>query len=139
MSSQWKTSPALAGLTALAFGIGALAAAATAEQPPQTQAVRSPAAPPPPAPRPVPTQQPATDVPAEIPDAQRAAVKAKPDALDLNNDGRIDLTEANGNSILAPQFHVLDVDADGKLSLREFATASDLAQIEASNGKPRRH
>ena len=64
-----------------------------------------------------------------------ADVHAKFDALDIDHDGSIDSNEASVSNILGSQFTALDSNGDGKLSMPEFAAASDLASIKTVNGK----
>jgi len=63
-----------------------------------------------------------------------ADVQAKFDALDLDHDGSSENSEASVSNILGSQFAALDSNGDGKLSMTEFAAASDLASIKTMNG-----
>ena len=63
-----------------------------------------------------------------------ADVHAKFDALDIDHDGSIDSNEASVSNILGSQFTALDSNGDGKMSMPEFAAASDLASIKTMNG-----
>ena len=70
-----------------------------------------------------------TKEPPSAPHTVTAAVQSKFDALDSDHDGTIDRSEAAASELLLNQFDALDRKGDGKLTIDEFATASDIALI----------
>jgi hypothetical protein len=75
----------------------------------------------------------ATALPPERPTAATTgitpAVQAQFDALDTDHDGTIDRNEAASSRVLSAQFSALDSKGSGRLTIEQFAAASDIALI----------
>lgn len=122
VTSQNKLLPAI--LAALAMTAGSALAAAPEKDPGQQQPTSA---------QPSSTMQQSTMQPSTAsttaPSISSAAYE-KFDAIDVDHDGSIDKKEAQASKALSTQFSKLDMNNDGKLSVTEFNNASNMASIK---------
>jgi hypothetical protein len=122
VTSQNKLLPAI--LAALAMTAGSALAAAPEKDPGQQQ----PTSAQPSSSMQQSTMQPST--PSTTAPSISSAAYEKFDAIDVDHDGSIDKKEAQASKALSTQFSKLDMNNDGKLSVTEFNNASNMASIK---------